>query len=301
MHLSFDPKLLVVLTLLLKTRSVTGTAAMLGISQPSVSRALQQLRRALNDPLLVRNGGGMSRTQRGDELVTRLADWMATTATLLDEPAFDPASIRRRFCLASTDFGVASVIAPALPGIHRLARDAALDVVPLSASPLRSLAAGEVDLVISGLRHDPTQFHRRHLFSDDFVCLIDRHHPLAGTAGPLPLATFLAHPHLGLTVSDAALDHVAIALGPAGRRRRVMTSLPYVALAADVLAGSDLVMTLPRRAARRFDDGPLATVAAPVEIGRLDYWMLWHERTHRDPASAWLRGQLTGAGHSPGG
>lgn len=301
MHLSFDPKLLVMLALLLKTKSVTSTAAMLGISQPSASRALQQLRGVLNDPLLVRSGGGMSRTRRGDELVHRLADWMATTATLLEEPTFDPASIRRRFSVASTDFGVAAVVAPALPDIYRLAGEAAIDVVPLSRSPLRSLAAGEVDLVISGLDHDPSQFHRKHLFTDNFVCLVTQDHPLAAVAGPLPLASFLAYPHLGMTVSDATIDRVAVALGAAGRSRRVMTSFPYFALAPDVLAGTDLIMTLPARAAQRFGPGKsLTTVPAPAEIGQLEYWMLWHERTHRDPASEWLRERLAAAAHSPG-
>lgn len=288
------------LALLLKTKSVTGTAAMLGISQPSVSRALQQLRCTLNDPLLVRNGGGMSRTRRGDDLVDRLADWMAATATLLEEPAFDPASIRRRFSLASSDFGVAAVIAPALPGIHMVASDAAVDVVPLSSSPLRSLATGDVDLVISGLNHDPSQFHREHLFTDDFVCLLAQDHPLATSVGPLPLSSFLAYPHLGMTVSDAAIDHVAVALGTASRNRRVMTSLPYFALAPDVLTGTNLIMTLPGRAARRFGKGkPLRTINAPGEIGCLSYWMLWHERTHHDPASEWLRKQLAASVHLP--
>ena len=55
MALRIDPNLLVIQAMLLKTRSVTESAIALGMSQPSVSRALGPLRSALNDPLLVRS------------------------------------------------------------------------------------------------------------------------------------------------------------------------------------------------------------------------------------------------------
>ena len=289
-----DLNLMMTLALLLKTKSVSGTAVALGISQPSVSRALAQLRDALGDPLLVRSGNGMIRTQRGDELVDRLADWMAATSTLLEEERFDPQTVERRFRIASTDFGLQSVLLPALPALRDLAPGIAIDVVPLTRATHRTLAAGDVDLAISGLDHDPSQIHRLLLFRDSFVCVMPRHHPLAtGSDQPLSIDEFLSHPHLGLTVSDAELDRVAVVLGDAGRDRRVVASLPYFALAPDMLDAGGLLATLPGRAATRFvASHGLAVRKAPAELGEMDYWILWHERSHRDQASRWLREQL---------
>ena len=87
---NFDANLLVTLATLVRTRSVTRTAAQLGTSQPSVSRALRQLRQLLDDPLLVRTGGGMALTRRAEELVDPLQTWLTATGALLEPQAFDP-------------------------------------------------------------------------------------------------------------------------------------------------------------------------------------------------------------------
>ncbi|MYL96478.1 LysR family transcriptional regulator [Novosphingobium sp. FGD1] len=293
---SLSPNLLLVLAMLLKTKSVSGTALMLGTSQPSISRSLAKLREALNDPLLVRSGAGMIRTHRGDELVGKLADWVATTSSLLTERTFDPAGVERRFRIASTDFGVMAVILPALAALREEAPGIAIDVLPLNHATHRSLAQGDIDIAISGLEHDASQMHQLHLFRDSFVCVTRPGHPLAVEDGPVSLDAFLAHPHLGLTVSDAELDRVAMVLGPAAEGRRVAASVPYFALAPDLLLAGDLVMVVPSRALQGFARGnALSARPAPEEIGKLDYWLLWHERSQRDPASAWLRERLNAA------
>lgn len=299
LHLS--PNLLLVLAVLLQTRSVSNAAVKLGMSQPSVSRALAKLRDALNDPLLVRSGIGMARTRRGDELVERLADWMANTSTLLAGSSFDPGSERRQFRVASTDFGVMSVILPVIERLRAVAPFMRIDVVPLSHATHRALAQGEIDLAISGLDHDPSQLHRSLLFRDRFVCVTREGHPLtAGGPSPVTLDEFLAWPHLGLTVSEAELDRVLLSLGEAVKDRVVAASLPYFGLAADMLMAGDLVTVLPSRAL----DTPHRAAAcerrlsmrpAPEGLGELEYWLLWHERSRRDPASIWLRNELVDA------
>ena len=84
--LKIDPNLLIILALLLKNRCVTRTAIQLKTSQPAVSRALAQLRTLLDDPLLVRSGGGMTLTRRAEDLAEPVQQWLASTMTLL-EPA----------------------------------------------------------------------------------------------------------------------------------------------------------------------------------------------------------------------
>ena len=298
MALPISPNLLLTLALLLKTKSVSGTALALGISQPSVSRSLSQLRAALKDPLLVRSGNGMARTLRGEELVGRLADWMVATSALLVEDSFDPARVERRFRIATTDFGVMAVLLPAIATLRREAPSIAVDIVPLSHATHRALAEGDIDLAISGLEHDPAQLHRSPLFEDQFLCVTRKDHPLGQSTDPVPLDDFLAYPHLGLTVSEAELDRVTITLGAVAQRRQVVANLPYFGLAPDMLAAGDLVMVVPSRAAARFAESGghhLIARPAPADLGVLQYWLLWHERSHRDPALAWLRDLLSRA------
>jgi hypothetical protein len=63
-----DLNRLITLNTLLQTRSISRAALRLCLSQPTVSRALGQLRQLLADPLLVRSGSGMMLTRRGVEL-----------------------------------------------------------------------------------------------------------------------------------------------------------------------------------------------------------------------------------------
>jgi DNA-binding transcriptional LysR family regulator len=298
-----DPNLLVVLALLLKTRSVTRTAVQMKTSQPSVSRALAQLRALLDDPLLVRTGRGMALTRRAEELAEPVAAWLAQTTTLLEPPAFAPETLDRRFRVASTDFGVLAVIAPALPRLAAAAPRAQIEIVPLKGDMLAELSDGDVDLLVSGLDPNPAQTHGRFLFREDFACLFRADHPLAGGRGPVPLDQFFAWPHIGVTVGESDFDRVDDRLGDAGARQ-VVARIPYFGAAPAAIGGSDAIVTVPASAARSFaTQGGLAFRPAPAAMGSLEYRLLWHERTARDPASAWLRDLLAnndaGERHAP--
>ncbi|MGN5373309.1 LysR family transcriptional regulator [Sphingomonas hankookensis] len=295
MAVRIDPSLLVILAMLLKTRSVSRAAAQLKTSQPSVSRALALLRTELGDPLLVRSSGGMTLTRRAEELVEPVQNWLNATATLLEPPCFEPRQLERRFRVASTDFGVLAVIAPALPRLMEEAPRAAIDVVGLKGGMIAELASGEVDLLVSGLDPNLSQSHERFLFTDDFSCLFRAGHPLAGDSAPVPLEQYLRWPHIAVTVGDDDFDRIESRLGAHGQRRRVVASIPYFGTSPSVIGASDAVVTLPSRAARALGGAHgLHMRPAPVETGSFGYHLLWHERTERDPASIWLRDLLAG-------
>ncbi|MEA3542948.1 MAG: LysR family transcriptional regulator [Pseudomonadota bacterium] len=287
----FDLNMLVILAQLLRTRSVTRTARHMGVSQPAISRSLAQLRDLLGDPLLVRTGTGMALTRRGEELAEPVEAWLAATTTLLAPPHFDPAELQRRFRIASTDFGVAAVVAPALGAIMRAAPGASIDIVPLGSDMARALTAGEVDLVISGLDPDPAVTYERFLFLEGFRCVTLPDHPLmaGGSAEPLDVEAFLAWPHISFTVSDTGFDRIDHRLGSLAARRHVIARLPYFQAAPLLFPHPDAILTLPARLAHSLCQcHGLASRPAPEQIGQFGYRLLWNERSRRDPAVAWL-------------
>ena len=80
------------------------------------------------------------------------------------------------------------------------------------------------------------------------------------------------------------------ALAALDRERRIALVLPYFATAALAAANSDLILTMPHRAARTFAESmELVLLKPPVELGDFGYRIVWHERVHDDPGHAWLR------------
>lgn len=284
-----DPNLLVILAVLLKTRSVSNTAAQLKTSQPKISRALAQLRGLLDDPVLVRTNEGMTLTSRAQELTAPLQDWLSATDGLLEPQLFDPQTLARRFRVASTDYGLLTVVGPALVKIAREAPGVTIDIVPLKGSMVRELAQADVDLVVSGLDPDGSNLHDRFLFKEEFSCVFRQGHDLDGGDGAVALREFLAYPHIAMTVGEIEYDRIDTRLATNEVARHILARIPYFSAAPHLIGGTDAMVTLPARAARKLTvGGTLVTRPAPVEIGGFDYRLLWHPRSARDPALAWL-------------
>lgn len=284
----FDLNLLRNLAMLLHTKSVTSAAQKLNMSQPAMSRSLAELRQLLGDPLLVRTRGGMLLTRRAEELLAPLQQWLHAGELLVSPPQIDLSTLQRRFRIVAADYGLLTVLRPAMPVIMAAAPGVALDVTPHVGDVATRLATGEIDLALGCAEPDRMLVHDRHLIREDFVCLVRPEHPLAIRNSAPTLDDILAWPHISVSVGIED-DPVSVALARRGAARRVVATTPYYAGAQALIEGTDMVLTLPASIAR--DPavcGRLRTIAAPPELGSFDYWLMWHTRSQRDPAIQWL-------------
>ena len=285
-----DLNLLTVLDVLLRERSVTRAARELGLSQPATSNALARLRELFSDPLFVRTRGGMTPTTRALALESPLRDALARLAhTLSSASDFDPATSRREFVLAATDYVQFVLLGALMRRVRREAPFLRLRVLPMTLdTDARELESGNLDMVLSGV---PTlasdSLHRRTLFHDRIVCMLPREHPHA--KGPLTLERYLSLSHIevlagrGPTVADQCLSRV-------GRARNLSLVIPHFLVAPFVMAGSDQCFTLAERIAVPMARMlPLTILPLPFDAPRVTIWAYWHEQKHEDPAHAWLR------------
>lgn len=289
-----DLNLLVTLDMLLTEHNVTRAAERLNFSQPSVSVHLAKLRDILGDPLLLPGPRGMQPTARALALREPLRDALdALERAIAPESPFDPANARDTWRVAASDYGESTIALPALRGLREAAPHTRLAVVELVPSRIaRQAAQREIDLAFHITSGAPESLRRRALFTERYV--------LAGRAG---------HPRLQRRPSIkqfCALEHVIVspdgggfngvtdeALARAGLTRRVVLSVPHFLFVISVLERSDLVAMLPSRLVR--ENAALRAVEAPVEVPGYEMCMLWHERSHRDPAHRWLREQIASA------
>ncbi len=298
-----DLNLLVILRALLKTRSVSQAAERLGMSQPAVSRALSRLRHQFDDQLLIKSGHLMTLTTAAEALVETLDGLLKSIeAFMADREAFVPAGSERVFRVATTDYGAIAVLPQILPRLLGQAPNAGLEVLPFGRDVFRMAGDGEVDVVLYSDDPVPTSLHSLDLFVEDYCCLLRAGHPAIARAGSgrLCMPDYLAQDHVLATVFGGRRGVVDDVLRNLGLARRVAIWLPYFATAILLLVKSDLVLTLPRRAAESAGVPlGLMKLEAPVELDPFAYRMLWHERTHRDPACVWFRNLVVETMRSP--
>lgn len=285
-----DLNLLVAFDALVAEGNVTRAAERVGLTQPAMSHALGRLRKLVGDPLFVRSPQGMVPTPRALELVDPVRRALGEIDRALHQaPRFEPQKARRPFTLSCVDFGSLVVVPPLLSRLRAEAPGADLIVRQLRMETIeRQLVDGEVDVAAGVLAEGEPWMVTRRIFSDGFVCVARRGHPLV--TGPLSLDQFLALDHALISPRGKRGGVVDSALSRLGKKRRVALMIPHFLAAPIVIARSDLVLTLPERIARAFVEMlPLTMVPPPIELEGFSVSAFWHERQAHDPAHAWFR------------
>lgn len=282
-----DLNLLVALAALLDERHVSRAAERIGLSQPATSRALQRLRRTLDDELLVRTRDGYQLTPRAERIRRELAGILPRLEVVFGTEGFEPATATDTFRLMGTDFA-ASVIGP---GLMRRVSTAAPGVSVVFRQwhdgVFEDVSHGLVDLAFAAVSVDPT-LRSELLFEERFVCLMADSHPLAGRES-LSLDEFLGVAHVVVDVLQGEQSAIDRRLTELGRRRTATLSVPYHSAAVLAVPDTPLVATLPERFVSTLDNPRLRVVKAPAEVEPMPYLMTWHPRLDDDPAQRWLR------------
>ena len=289
MHLaSVDMNLLVVLSALLETQSVRSAAARLALSPSATSHALSRLRDLFDDEILVRAGSTMAPTPRAERIRPLLARLLADTeAMLAEEGPLDPARLQKDFRIATSDYtellvvrALSDSILVDAPGVNIHSRP---QVGPL----VDGLRAGDVDLALGVLTDPPPDIHAETLFSEQFVCLFRRGHPVLRKKLTIERYAKLGHVLVSRGTPRCIVDDV---LARHGQQRRVARTVGSFLVAPRLVAETDYVLTIAKRVARLLA-GPLDLVmrAPPIELSGFDVKMVWHRRTDADPTHTWLR------------
>lgn len=286
-----DLNLLVILDALLSEQHVTRAAERLHLSQPAVSHALARLRDLLGDPLLVRAGSTLVPTARALELVAPLAEALAQVQSLLAPNTFDPATARRTFRVAMSDYGAAII----LPGLIRTLRREApgIDLQISHASRegmLEGVLNGDIDVAAGVFPEMPNELRSSVLFEERYVCLLDRRRLPAD--GVLDLPTYLSRPHVLLEMRGSGTPEIERALTALRERRRVAISLPHWSVAPQLISGTDLILTVSSRSVRDIDQQQLIVLPPPFEIAPFTFVLAWHKRRGGDQALNWLNRRI---------
>ena len=299
-----DLSLIRVLHTVITECSVSRAATRLQSSQPAVSSQLRRLRELTGDPLLVRCGQAMAPTDVALSLLEPAAAILQHAQSMFGQTStvreFDPATASITFRIAATDYLDPYFLPELTLRVRRLAPGVRVEVVPLTADLeyRRSLARGEVDLVIGNWLEPSDELHLGRLLTDEVVCLVSEDHPAARlpkegkrawTVDQYLACEHVAPPSLhpgGVGIID---EHLAMQ----GMRRNIVVRNPHFAQLPYMVAGSLLVLTTGRRFCERYaQQMRVKIVRCPVAFPSMNYYQLWHDLTHHSAASRWLREQV---------
>lgn len=284
----FDLNLLLAFEALVDTGSVSQAAQRLGVGQPAMSAALARLRRLTGDRLFERTGGRMEPTARAAALMPGIAAGLAQLRTSLGEGVeFDPATARRTFTFASTDYTTAIVLPPLAVWLQRNAPHIDLRIAGYDKQDVPELVArGEVDLAIGVFDPLPPDAVRSPIWTDRFVGVARKGHPVLGDMTP---KAYAAANHALVSVRKDARGRIDQELEAIGLCRRIALVLPHMLALQPVLLASDLIATLPARIAASFRQHGLETFELPIVTPPWEVEMLWRPSARTDQAHRWLR------------
>lgn len=299
-----DLSLIRVLHTVITECSVSRAAVRLHSSQPAVSAQLKRLRDITGDPLLVRCGQAMAPTDVALTLLEPASIILHNAQAMFGKKnsvrEFDPASSTLTFRVAATDYLDPYFLPELTLRLKRQAPNVRIEYLPLSGDLdyRRSLARGEVDLVIGNWLEPSDELHLGRLISDEVVCLVSDDHPAARlpregkrawTVEQYLAAEHVAPPALhpgGIGVID---EHLAMQ----GLRRNITVRNPHFVQLPYMVAGSLLVLTTGRRFCERYaQQMQVKIIKCPVSFPAINYYQLWHDLTHHSAASRWLREQV---------
>lgn len=285
-----DLNLLELFETVYRTRNLTASGSILGLSQPAVSRGLGRLREAYGDALFVRQQRGVAPTPFADTLVEPVSTALDALRATLSQPTFDPATQARTLRIAMSDVGERIFLPRLIEHVSRTAPQVVIEAVsPADAQLTEGLASGQVDLAIGFLGPMSKQIHHRRLFQERFVYVAHESHP--AVRGKLQRQQLREIPHV--IGGPAGMQHaIAVEKVLSSPRIKALIALRVHSLlcVGPIVVDSELIGIMPSNlAAMVARHMPLQLIEPPVKFPSFDVTMVWHERFHRDPANEWLR------------
>ncbi|WP_435236034.1 LysR family transcriptional regulator [Psychromonas sp. PT13] len=290
-----DLNLLSILKQLLTEKHVTNTALTLDISQPTVSRSLNKLRKLFNDSLLVRSHTSYELTPKAIFIKQELNQLFAHLDKLLEGESFNPSISHKTVKLFGLLPHMELISGELIQRICQQAPNMIVDIDTISKPHFTALIAGDVHFVISALPPPSSEqeLYRMSLYKQDFCLLMRKKHPLTNqeiTPKNLKACKFGQISLQGdkrLTI-EAKFEKI-------GYKDKILSPvrLNNFASVASITEATDIVFHLPTSYGKMLcNNKNIITRDLPTELtnDKFDNISLyWHKRHHNDPMCLWIR------------
>ena len=286
--MSVDFRAFQVLMLVHRFRSFSKAAETLGVNQSAVSYTIEKLRQVFQDPLFVRQSGKILPTNRCNEIVLRVDGISSDYRQLVTLSTFDPKTVTQKLVIACNYYERVLIIPALIKTLRREAPNLDLEIIDASGIGHEKLLNCDADVLIGPFERSEPVFYRRDLYADRYVCLMDAHHPKA--APDLSIEDYLALDHVLVTYGGLWKSRYLIELEKMGIELPVALRVPSPAGLELIVAGSELVATIPERLSHTFAEG-LKRTPCPIQTS-ITIRLAWAAITHHSPLHRWVRDMI---------
>ena len=290
---NFDLNLLVVFRALFEDRNVTRASKKIGITQPAMSNALNRLRYLINDDLFIRGPKGMRPTPRAIELSLPINSALNNLELSLSSINFNPLTTKKSYKISISD-DVAPLLIPNLVSyLEKNSPESSLHIRSEQGNEaLRLLDNNELDFAVGRFESVPNRFGYRNLYSEKYVCMMQKNHALAKEK-KLSMEQYLNAKHLRAAPVNANLSPVDRSLNQINLERTIFVRIDLVTLAPFIIKNTDLVLTLPSKTAQRMAKNyNFSIVELPIDLEIRKTRLIWHTELTNHPAFDWIKNQI---------
>lgn len=288
-----DLNLLVVFEAIYAQGSITRASETLHLTQPALSHALARLRELIADPLFVRSGNRMVPTALAEEIIAPVRRALTEIdSTLRQLHTFDPARSAREFRIGFRHVVETATLPSLAARVRACAPEVKISSVPYERDNLHGeLASGALDLAVDVLMAPAEGVRHELLLSGRMVVVARQGHPRV--QGTIDLATYLGLDHVLATSRRFGPGVEDLALHRLGHQRRVKLRCQHFSTACEIVARTDLVLTMHERHAQALN-APLANriFPLPFDAPMHELYLYWHASADKDPGNQWLREQV---------
>ena len=290
---NFDLNLLLVFRTLYEQKNVTKASKQLGITQPAMSNALNRLRYLVKDELFVRGPRGMRPTQRAIDLSLPITTALNNLELALSSINFSPETTQKLYRISITD-DVASLILPNL--INFLEKKSPNSSLRIRAEQgndaLKLLDSNEIDFAIGRFEIIPSRFGSINMFTEKYVCLMSKEHPLSHEE-KLSIEQYLSAKHLRVAPKNAPAAPIDRSLSQLNLERDIFVRIDLITLAPAIIKNANLILTLPSKTAQRMAKNYNFSISElPIELEKRHTKLIWHKELTNHPTFDWIKNQI---------
>lgn len=173
-----DLNLIRIFTTIYESKSITESAKILHVTQPSISYSLKKLRQSFNDELFIRSNTVMLPTTKAEKIYKTFKSVLNEIDELIwHEEQFNIGQAKGKIKIAVSDLGALFFIPLIYKKLNLIAPQVQLDVIQLDNRTIKnSMLSKDVDLCICNQTDHLNMFPFQSILKDEYVGIIDKHY-----------------------------------------------------------------------------------------------------------------------------